>query len=268
MKCKNKIVVLDLDETLGYFTEFGMIWEAFGHYMKKYHKHISIDQTLFNDLLDLYPEFLRPNIVDILSYLKYKKQQNHCKKLMIYTNNQGPEKWAEYIMNYFDSKVNYKLCDHIIGAFKIEDKHLEFCRTTHLKTHQDLVNCSQISPDSDICYIDDYYYPDMVHQNVYYINIKPYIHELPFSVLIQRILDSNLMNKMSITLNTSSFKKNILRFLKLYNHTVVAYPDETNVDEVISKKMLQHIHIYFNRKKNKTKRHVKVVSNRTRRRLS
>ena len=28
MSCDSKIVVFDLDETLGYFSEFGMFWDA------------------------------------------------------------------------------------------------------------------------------------------------------------------------------------------------------------------------------------------------
>ena len=100
--CSSKIVVFDLDETLGYFMEFGMFWDAFKEYIK--HKQIKkpIDQSLFNILLDLFPEFLRPNIIGILNYLKNKKQKNHCDKLMIQTNNQGPIEWANHIIDYFE----------------------------------------------------------------------------------------------------------------------------------------------------------------------
>ena len=45
-------------------------------------------QDNFNKLLDLYPEFLRPNIINILRYLKNKKKTNCCQKMMIYTNLQ------------------------------------------------------------------------------------------------------------------------------------------------------------------------------------
>ena len=34
MNCGSKIVVFDLDETLGYFVEFGMFWDALKHYYK------------------------------------------------------------------------------------------------------------------------------------------------------------------------------------------------------------------------------------------
>ena len=69
-----KIVVFDLDETLGYFTELGIFWDSLVHYMKIKQKP-ELNQTDFNAILDLSPEFLRPNIINILNYLKTKKEQ-------------------------------------------------------------------------------------------------------------------------------------------------------------------------------------------------
>ena len=92
MSCNPKVVVFDLDETLGYFVEFGIFWDSLKEYINQNNINCNIDQHLFNKLLDLYPEFLRPNIITILQYLKKKKLSNKCSKLMIYTNNQGPIK--------------------------------------------------------------------------------------------------------------------------------------------------------------------------------
>ena len=73
MYCTSKIVVFDLDETLGYYVEFGMFWDALKNYIQTQNLVININQVLFNTILDLYPEFLRPNILNILNYLKQKK---------------------------------------------------------------------------------------------------------------------------------------------------------------------------------------------------
>jgi hypothetical protein len=75
MKCISKIVVFDLDETLGYFMELGMFWDSLTNYIKNNKLQIPIDQKLFNKILDLYPEFLRPNILGILNrgLIKFKK---------------------------------------------------------------------------------------------------------------------------------------------------------------------------------------------------
>ena len=58
-----KIVVFDLDETLGYFVEFGIFWDSLNLYLIKNNKK-GLNQNDFNNILDLYPEFIRPNIIN------------------------------------------------------------------------------------------------------------------------------------------------------------------------------------------------------------
>ena len=96
---KIKVVVFDLDETLGYFFELGIFWELLINYFSKNKiNKIELSQDSFNELLNLFPEFLRPNIFSILNYLKYKKTKNECSHVMIYTNNQGPKQWVNTFM--------------------------------------------------------------------------------------------------------------------------------------------------------------------------
>ena len=70
-----KIVVFDLDETLGSFVEFGVFWDCLKRFLSK-NTEIILTQEDFNTIIDLYPEFLRPNIIDILDYLKRKKHKS------------------------------------------------------------------------------------------------------------------------------------------------------------------------------------------------
>ena len=268
MSCSSKIVVFDLDETLGYFMELGMFWDALKSYIKYKQLKITMDQSLFNDILDLYPEFLRPNITGILNYLKDKKEKNHCGKLMIYTNNQGPIEWAKYIIKYFENKINYKIFDQIIGAFKIQGKKVEVCRTTHMKTHKDLIKCTKIPEDTQICFLDDVYYPDMSNDKIYYINLKPYVHDLDFDDMISRLIKSDILGQEDPT-SCNTF---MLTFLKKFNYIYVSKTAETqHVDKILSKKILQHLQIFFKikpigpdtyKKKNKT-RNNKTIHNKT-----
>ena len=77
----DKIVVFDVDETLGYFTQLGIFWDALNIYYKNQGDDDNIiksqdtQQYLFNTILDIYPEFLRVNILAILNYLKRKKEK-------------------------------------------------------------------------------------------------------------------------------------------------------------------------------------------------
>jgi len=267
MPCSSKIVVFDLDETLGYFVELGMFWDSLKEFIRYKQIKLTIDQNLFNNVLDLYPEFLRPNIIETLNYIKHKKQKNHCDKLMIYTNNQGPMEWAKYITTYFETKINYKLFDQIIGAFKVRGKIVEVCRTTHSKTYTDLIKCTKIPETTEICFLDDVFHPDMSNEKIYYINIKPYTYDLDFSEMIKRILNKGILDP---DINITEFKSFMLTFLKKYNYVYVKKTEETqNIDKILSKKILQHLHIFFKKKPNnastnKTKRRKNIKKNRTR----
>jgi hypothetical protein len=297
MYCTSKIVVFDLDETLGYYVEFGMFWDALKNYIKMQNISVKVDQLLFNKVLDLYPEFSRPNIVNILNFLKQKKRVKHCHKLMIYTNNQGPDEWAQQIQAYFETKLNYKLFDQIIKAFKIRGKHVELCRTSHMKNHKDLISCTKIPETTEICFLDDVFHPGMVDDRIYYINVKPYVHDLPFEVMIDRFINSGILKEIENENNKNNknndnnnennknndnnnennknndnnndkpiiteFTSQMLIFMKRYHHEYVEKtPEAQNVDKILSKKIMQHLHIFFNKSFNKptqiTRRNLKT----------
>lgn len=255
-----KIVVFDLDETLGYFMELGMFWDALKSYINLNNISILPNQELFNKILDLYPEFLRPNITEVLNYIKKKKEQNNCDKLMIYTNNQGPAEWVKFIITYFETKIGFKIFDQIIGAFKIQGQKVELCRTTTLKNHKDLIRCTKIPENTQICFLDDVYYPDMANDRIYYINVKPYIHDLSFDYMIAQFINSNIIENL-----LDDFTIYILRYLKRYNYIYVEKSEEAQlVDIIVSKKILEHLHTFFKIKyiKPKTKRK-RIYNNKT-----
>ena len=91
-----KVVVFDLDETLGYFVQLGIFCDIIEDYNKK-----KLTSNEFNEIMNIFPEFLRPNILKILSYIKLKKQRGDCNKVIIYTNNQGPKEWTQLIKQFF-----------------------------------------------------------------------------------------------------------------------------------------------------------------------
>jgi hypothetical protein len=231
-----------------------MIWDS----IKEYNK--STTPGLFNDMLDLYPEFCRPDIIKILDYLKEQKEKCICNKIMIYTNNQGPREWVTHIKHYFEEKIKFKLFDQIIAAFKVNGKAIEICRTSHIKSHKDLVRCSRIPIHTQICFLDDTYYPKMHNNNVYYINIKPYTYDLSFETMISRFLNNKVSNKYDIVFK-NEFKEYIITFMNNYQYLYeTKKPDQLAIDKQLSIKILQHLHIFFtksftsNTRKNNYKR--------------
>jgi hypothetical protein len=218
---------------------------------------MDINQTLFNSILNLYPEFLRPNILSTLTYLKKKKNKNNCSKIMIYTNNQGSKEWVELIKNYFEDLLQFKLFDQIIAAFKINGKTLEICRSSHYKSHRDLIKCTKIPMNTEICFIDDSFHPHMKNDNVYYINIKPYIYDLKLNEMLKRLKESDII-PLSININYDDLELFIENYMIDFDFTYLPKQSiDLEIDNKISRKILKHLHIFFKITKNITKKYVK-----------
>lgn len=268
MTLKSKIVILDIDETIGYFVELGIFWDSLIHNIDG--KQM-LSQNDFNNVLDLYPEFMRPDIMSIFHFLKNKKESKQCQGVVIYTNNQGPKEWAYYIKNYIEEKLQYKLFDQMICAFKINGKRVELNRTSHDKSIKDLIKCTKLPQNTEFCYIDDTYYPDMVHDNVYYIKIKPYTHDLHFDVMIHRFINSPI--DIAKTILEMSTKQEFTSFMqKTMSQYEFIYlgknKEEYEIDKIITKKTMEYLQIFFNKKisprtKTASKKHSKTNKSKT-----
>ena len=233
-----KMVVFDLDETLGSFVEIGIFWEA----LERYYGHNLLDERFF-EVFDIFPDFLRPKILTILEYLKDKKERKVCDQIMIYTNNQGPKYWVKMISNYLNHKLGYKLFDRIIAAFKVKGKIVEIGRTSHNKSVEDLIRCTRIPMNTEICFIDDQKHPLMAQDNVYYINVKPYEYSLPYDIMA--LMYYNKFND-EIEDTKEEFVNAIVSYMKRYNYTINTKTDiEYNADVVISKQILIHLEDFF-----------------------
>ena len=239
-----KIVVFDLDETLGYFVEYGIFWDCLKKYLNK-----NLNQNEFNEILDLYPEFIRPNIINILIYLKEKKATNKCQQIMMYTNNQ--KAWASQLISFFETKLNFKLFDQLISAFKVNGKRIEMCRTSQDKSYNDLLRCTKLPPNAEICFLDNYYFPNMVNKNIYYINLKPYIYQLKFSEMISRFLQSEPGKR--IVQDPTGFEKFMINEYERYNYKYTEKNNEEyDLDKIIGKQIMSHLEDFFKTENNKT----------------
>jgi len=236
-----RIVVFDLDETLGYFVQFGFFWEA----LKICKKELLND--CFNECLDLFPEFIRPNINPILTYLKHQRESGLCSDVMIYTNNQGSSDWLHRIIKYFEYKLGFSIFNNIITAFKKNGKLVELLRTSHSKSHSDFIKCTRVPKDTQICFIDDTYYSEMNHENVYYIKIKPYVHMLPTDEMLTRLGSSRFGTIISN--EELTFLKLIIRDMMQHNSFFLKNKStsEYEIDKIISKKIIKHLQIFFSK---------------------
>ena len=220
-KSSTKVIVFDLDETLGCFTDLEIIWTGL-------HQCFDIDYpTLFSDLLDLYPEFIRFGIFPVLEYLYRKKLQGRCEQIHIYTNNQCSPTWTTMIADYFHAKVqcampprfqsDVRLFDKLICAFKINNRIIEVSRTTHEKTHSDFIRCTLMPKYTEICFVDNSFFSDMVHEQIYYIQPRSYYHPLSTVDIVSRLLKSNILDYHQVA--SATIRKPVLIDKTKYQHT-------------------------------------------------
>jgi hypothetical protein len=240
---KKRIVVLDVDETLGYFVELGIFCDALTQ--NAWNNDAMAQYTHFNHLMDAFPEFLRPNILDILRYLKVKKDKNECCGVMVYTNNSGPRAWVEHIIKYMETKLGAPLFDQIVAAFKINGKIIEMGRTTHDKTYDDFMRCTKLPSNVEVCFLDDQMHAHMEHGQVYYINLKPYVHQLSVQTLMDRFMQSSVL-RSTTPVGRDELRHRIETFMQRFSATHVPKdPMEQEIDRIISKKIMEHLNEFF-----------------------
>ena len=94
--------------------------------------------------------------------------------VLMYTNNIGPKQWAHTVRRVIEGKINYKIFDRTICAWKVGQNVYEQCRTTHEKTYNDLLKCGGIGENDKICFFDDLDHPKLKHKNVDYNELTKY----------------------------------------------------------------------------------------------
>lgn len=229
----NNVIIFDLDETLGYFTELGIFWQTIVYLLDN-----KIKEDEFFNVMDLYPEFLRPNIFNILEYIKIKKIKKECDLVVIYTNNQGPNKWYKLITYYFNYKLKYKLFDKIIGPYTPEN-----CRSSTTKKYKDVTNCLNLQPTTNICFIDNQIHNQMINKMVYYLHINTFVNCLPYEYMALTFYNTY---KHLINISKINFIKITSAYMTNYNHKLVIKKEiEIQDDKKISSMILKHIKLFF-----------------------
>lgn len=227
-----KTFIFDLDETLGAFGELFLLWSAL-----ELDKMVD-KQKFFRELLDLYPEFLRPGVLSILEFLNYKKQSGLCSKICLYTNNQCPTEWTDMILQYFNDKLNTTdLFDKVVYAFKINNQIVENLRTSHSKIYSDLIRCTMMPKNSEFCFIDNTYHRKMAHDRVYYIQPKSYEHGLTTDMIINRFLRKWAMTPLPWNIET------ILQ--KWFSNVSIDKGSSIQDSIAVSQKIMYHLKEYF-----------------------
>jgi hypothetical protein len=245
-----RAVIFDMDETIGYFSQLGLIIDSLENHIKRKLK----EEELFH-MMDIFHNIFRPGIINIFKLLKREKKKNKYLKVVIFTNNTGPKSWMHLIRKYIEHKVKDKnLFDKVIGAWKTKvdgvEEIREECRSSYEKTYVDLLNCYCGLAGYKICFLDDVTHPGMIHKRITYLHLKPYRHEISYETIVDTLLGS-------------SFKKYIpkrseyIQYLKDYlQKEFFEYKHINKLREIkySKKKLYNIINNFIKNKKMKTKK--------------
>ena len=217
-----KVIVFDLDETIGCFMHLNIIWNKISDRIEN-----NDHQIIFNNILDLYPEFFRTNIFNILKYLHKKKKTGECKKVFIYTNNNCSKTWCDMIVEYIHYKMGLEsdyLFDNAVGSHKFDSR-----RCTNRKTYNDFINCSMLSNDTRIGFIDNAIHKGMKHDKVYYIKPRSYYHTTPVSEIITRFLESPVYKQISYNIENEN---QLLKMVNFFNSIESKETNTLNLQQI------------------------------------
>jgi hypothetical protein len=204
-----KVIVFDLDETLGHFTQLGLFLSGLQTHLGR----ISYPIEYVHTLLDLFPDYLRYNIVDILKQIKQHQNTDPNIKLVIYTNNGDPS-WVKHIASYLAKKVGCrKLFDHIITNYSYNFSVNE--RTTFDKTYRDLLKCTGYSKKAHILFLDDRRHLGMEHHphRIETMQVFPYKISIPYRQMIKRYLQSSEADTIKKGGHQQEFKDALYDFM-------------------------------------------------------
>lgn len=235
-----KVVVFDLDETIGNFQQLGILWDIMENdYTRRINK-----KDIF-EILDKFPKLIRPGFIQLLSTLK----KNNI-KTAIFTNNQGPPSWVEMFSNYLSYKIGRKAFNRIVKSYDNEP-----CRTSDDKKISDFFNCTKYPKNTKLCFIDDQYHSFMDEKQVYYIHVKPYEFHYSFNEMIERLMSSRvgkqLVHRISKKSNTPvretqrEISSNFQKQIKPYKFSITKTKVSKD-DYLVSNEMKKHIQYFLN----------------------
>lgn len=223
-----KIIVFDLDETLGHFGQIGDFIEILELFIKK-----TISRQTLYSILTLFPNVFRTDLFNILFFIKRQKRLKHINKVMIYTNNMAPRSWVLGIKTFIELTLKTKLFDRVISAYKVNGKQIEKKRTTHQKTYNDLINITNLSTKTKVLFFDDQSHSIMNHPNVHYVKVKPYTYIMNNEYMVRKFLNSNIGSIVKRKADFLQFAKNKLPLNEKSNTTIETHRWMKNITKFI-----------------------------------
>ena len=109
------------------------------------------------------------------------------------------------------------------------------------------MRCTKLPSNVEVCFLDDQLHAKMEHARVYYINVKPYVHQLSVDTLLDRFMQvPALRSTVATGINPAELRARVARFMHGFSAKYVPKPPlEQEVDAIISKKIMEHLKLFF-----------------------
>ena len=185
-------VVFDMDKCIGYFTQIALYQDI----IEDLSRPLKVNE--YFELFDIFPEIFRPGIFGVFKYLLKEKKKKNL-QIILYTNNNGPPSWATNIRKYIEHKIKRKLFDRTIKGWKFDNKIVEEKRGGYAKSLSDLLKCTKLTKKDRIIFFDDrdeHY--KMIHRNVDYQVVKPYMSGIHHEDFVDKFMKSKLNKKLKV----------------------------------------------------------------------
>ena len=104
---------------------------------------------------------------------------------------------GEYDQKLHRKKINYKLFDKVITAWKVNGIIYEKCRKTNEKTYTEIIRCAKLNKKTELFFVDDAYHPRMFNGKTDYMHIKEYKFAYDIDTMVEKYLNSNCCKKLN-----------------------------------------------------------------------
>jgi len=167
------IIAINL-ETIGFFDNFIIFIESLHQY---FGLQFNLSQAMFNQLLDLYPEFLLPNLLKIFNYLNYQKTIGNVNTCILTSSKNYNIMFIFKLINYFNYKLNRKL---ITKYFTYNEFYKTYLKKNYCETVLYISNQKNFSRD--------------YNSSIKYIILDEYTYYISILTMVSRIKNSSIFH--------------------------------------------------------------------------
>jgi hypothetical protein len=172
----NRIILMDMDETIGSFQDINLIYRCVERYMS------------LNELLNIFKkEVFRPCIFDIFKMIVNLKSINEVDKVILYTNNNGGHEWPSKIVKYIHGIIPGVFDDIIYGLFVSSGNIPDVRRKYYHKHIEEIRRILPVRDDTSFLFFDDVDHPYMYANDVEYILLNPYTRNISSGMVFEKL---------------------------------------------------------------------------------